>query len=265
MDTTELKECSSAIHTVAMEFISPGSVRKIVRHPNVDLKAEAESVPFKQGSIAIRSWGEGKPVLLVHGWGVNQSDMFNFIPALLEGGFKAVAMDLPSHGESSGETTDLDNLSDGVLAVGAHLGQLEGLVAHSMGCAASQLAISKGLAVTKVVMLASPHDYEWNLREFAKQRGFDAVQVEQLLQVLCDLGVRMSIRSADFVPGFNMPALIVHSEDDAVIPVSTGKELSDLWKYSQFWKVNGMRHRGLLKDESVIARVIEYLKNESKI
>ena len=45
-------------------------------------------------------WGEGPPVLLVHGWEGHAAQFAGFIPRLLEQGFSAVAFDAPAHGQS---------------------------------------------------------------------------------------------------------------------------------------------------------------------
>jgi len=260
MDGAGVTEISTEIRTAALEYVSPNGPRRVVRNPRTDVAVEVEKIAYRNGHVSIRSWGEGKPVLLVHGWAVNQTDMFAYIPPLLKRGFKAIAMDLPSHGESSGEYAGLDHLADGIQAAGAHIGRLEGVVAHSAGCAATQLAILNGMELAKAVMLASPTNYEINAYRHAKMLGYDAEQTQQFIQALADLGVRVAIKSIDFVPAFEVPALIIHSEDDAVIPISRGEELASLWKHSKLLKVNGLKHRGVLKNEFVISSAVSFIE-----
>ncbi|MDZ4838206.1 MAG: alpha/beta hydrolase [Candidatus Melainabacteria bacterium] len=259
MDGGGVKDVSSEIRAAALEYVSPNGPRRVVRRPKTDVVAQEQKVPYRNGHLSVRSWGDGESVLLVHGWAANQTDMFSYVPPFLENGIKVIAMDLPSHGESSGEYAGLDRLAEGILAVGAHFGALRGVVAHSAGCAAAQLAISNGLVLDKAVMLASPINYEINAYRYAKARDYNEEQTQLFIQALADLDVRVAIRSVDFVPAFRLPALIVHCEDDAVIPVSMGEELSKFWTGSQLFKVNGLKHRGVLKDESVISRVVSFV------
>ena len=56
--------------------------------------------------IATYWWGEGPVVLCLHGWEGRGSQMGAFAAPLVNAGYTAVAMDLPAHGNSSGDTTD---------------------------------------------------------------------------------------------------------------------------------------------------------------
>lgn len=249
----------SEIRAAALEYITPNSIRKIVRRPKVDVDPTITRVPFGDGTLSLRLWGSGEVVLLVHGWAANQTDFFEFVPALLARGFAAATVDLPAHGESSGDTAGLNLLGDGVLAAGNYIGHLKGVVAHSVGGAATQLALSQGLDAEKAVMLASPHDYELDVRRFAKRKQLNEDETAALIQNLEQMNVTVNVRSAEIVPKLKVPALIVHSKDDPLIPESTARELARYWPSSTLWLVDGMKHRGVLKDTDVIARVLEFL------
>lgn len=265
MERTEPKRISDEVRDAALRYITPGGIRKVVRRPKTDVESVHQMLPFKGGFLSTRVWGksENKTVLLVHGWAANQTDMFLYVPSLLDAGFKVVAMDLPAHGESSFDVAGLNHLGDAVLAVGNAHGQLEGVIAHSVGCAATQLAIASGLRVGRVVILASPNDYEAKTYGFAKHMGFSEEQISEFIAALREFDVRVEIRSVDFVPNFDMPVLIVHSEDDAVIPISVGEQLAAYWKNSIFLRVNGLNHRGVLRDKFVIESAIKFLADES--
>ena len=265
VDGISLKGAGKDVHIAALEYITPGGTRKVVRRPKTDVEATQEMVPYRDGFISTRAWGDadGKTVLLIHGWAANQTDMFPYIPKLLDAGFKVVAMDLPAHGESSFEFAGLNHLGDGVLVVGNYYGQLKGVIAHSVACAATQLALSNGMKVERVVMLASPNNYEAKTLDYAKYKGFNDEQTKEFIAALKELDARVEIRSRDFVPQFETPALIVHSADDSVIPIAIGEQLAAMWKNSRFLKVDGLNHRGVLKDELVIRSAIEFLSGNS--
>jgi pimeloyl-ACP methyl ester carboxylesterase len=247
------------IRAAAIEYITPQSVRKIVRRPKIDLEAQEVFVPFNDGSLAARMWGEGETILLVHGWAANQTDMFGFVPEIIARGLRAVTVDLPAHGESSGECAGLEELGQAVFAVGKQLGHLKGVIAHSVGGAATQLAIANGMDVEKAVMLASPEDYALGVRQFGKIKGLSPEETEQLLSVLESMNVKVHIRSVDLLPKILVPALIVHSKDDFVVPFSTASNLHQSWRNSSILELDGFKHRGLLKDPKVIEETVTYL------
>jgi non-heme chloroperoxidase len=69
--------------------------------------------------LAVDVWGSGRPVVLVHAWGLN-THMWNAqLPALLDAGLQVVTVDQRGHGRSDRPTTgyELDTLSADVLAV----------------------------------------------------------------------------------------------------------------------------------------------------
>src|SRR5688572_16623442 len=47
-------------------------------------------------------WGEGRAVILLHGWGGSAAQMTPLVGTLLERGFRVQAIDAPGHGESTG-------------------------------------------------------------------------------------------------------------------------------------------------------------------
>ena len=52
--------------------------------------------------LAVWDWGDGRTVLLVHGWNGNAAQLSAFVPPLLRSGYYVAAPDLPAHGASAG-------------------------------------------------------------------------------------------------------------------------------------------------------------------
>jgi non-heme chloroperoxidase len=88
--------------------------------------------------LHITDWGapDARPLLLVHGFGVNQTMWNNQIGPLLEAGLRCVTFDRRGHGRSDvpGRGYDLDTLATDIAAVAGHLNLSEAvLVGHSLG------------------------------------------------------------------------------------------------------------------------------------
>src|SRR5437870_2944239 len=69
--------------------------------------------------LAVDVWGAGRPVVLVHAWGLN-SHMWNMqLPSLINAGLRVVTIDHRGHGRSDRPTTgyDLDTMSADVIGV----------------------------------------------------------------------------------------------------------------------------------------------------
>ena len=66
----------------------------------LSLPTADERIDPGDGLIAWR-WGQGPVVLLVHGFEGNRAQFASFVEALVELGFTAVALDVPTYGESA--------------------------------------------------------------------------------------------------------------------------------------------------------------------
>jgi pimeloyl-ACP methyl ester carboxylesterase len=253
--------------TIALEYITPRSRRRIFRQVDTSVPCVREQIPFEGGQISIRSWGNGEIVLLVHGWSGNQSDMFDFVPFITQKGFRAVTFDLPAHGESSGKTASLDHMAAGIIAVGTHLGGVHGVIAHSVGCAATSIAISKGaLNPARATLLGPPESYEQFARQYGRARGLDEAGVDSMIQALKDDGIRVALFSSELVAKFDFPGLIVHSVDDDIIPFAVGQHVARSWPGCRLIEVDQLGHRGILKDHNVVNLVSEFItESDSKL
>lgn len=244
---------------VAREYLTPAGRRRVLRQPKVTLPRTDLSIAHGQGHLAVRFWGEGQPILLVHGWAADQSDMFSYVPALAASGYRVITMDLPAHGESSGDCASIDQLADGILAVARHFDPLKAIVGHSVGSAASTIAISKGLVVEKAVLLAPPESYENFARYFASIKGLTPQQVDQMIEHLQAIGVRVKITTSELASAFDLPGLIIHSSDDAITALENSQLITSKWANSTFMPVNDLGHRGILRDQTVIKTVCEFI------
>jgi non-heme chloroperoxidase len=110
--------------------------------------------------LAVDVWGSGRPVVLVHAWGLS-SHMWNAqLPALLDAGLQAVTIDLRGHGRSERPPAgyDLDTMAADVIGVLDTLDLDDAvLVGHSMGGAVVARAAG-GLGSGRIgkVVLSSP-------------------------------------------------------------------------------------------------------------
>jgi pimeloyl-ACP methyl ester carboxylesterase len=87
--------------------------------------------------IHILSYGySDKKVLLAHGWAGRRTQLFMIANLLLEKGFMVIAFDAPSHGKSTGKTTNLVEYIASIKAIIEELGPFEAAVGHSFGAMA---------------------------------------------------------------------------------------------------------------------------------
>jgi pimeloyl-ACP methyl ester carboxylesterase len=132
-------------------------------------------------------WGSGRPMLLVHGWGIN-SDMWEYqIPAALDRGFRCVAPDRRGFGRSDrpGHGYDYDRLAEDLADLLEFLDLTDVvLVSHSMGSGevARYLARHSTDRISAVV-LASP-TLPFMMRTADNPEGIDPAVLDYLMTAL---------------------------------------------------------------------------------
>ncbi|MGA7570216.1 MAG: alpha/beta fold hydrolase [Candidatus Aquilonibacter sp.] len=216
-----------------------------------------ETLDTPQGSIAYWTSGSGPAVLLVHGWEGSHAQMDAFVAPLLAQGARVVSVDLPAHGESGGITASPLDSGAVVAQLGAHLGPLAGAIGHSGGCPAIAIAMRAGLRVQRVALIATPERWERYVRWFAQEEGVDA---ERLIDTLRARGVdTASLVLPETVSAFDIPALIVHSEDDRTCKIEAARRVAAAWRGSEFLTVDGLGHMRILKDAAVVERVAQFM------
>ena len=112
-----------------------------------------------------KSWGEGRPVILIHGWPLSADSWDPISHALAEAGFKAISYDRRGFGRSSqpSEGYDYDTFADDLAAVMAHHDATDdvALIGFSMGGGeiARYLSRHHGKGVSQVALVSSVVPY----------------------------------------------------------------------------------------------------------
>jgi pimeloyl-ACP methyl ester carboxylesterase len=207
-------------------------------------------------------WGSGPTVVLVHGWGSRASRLSDLASALLGAGFRVVAYDAPAHGESTGRFASLPEFARALSDVALAIGPIHGLVGHSLGGAAIAMAMRRGLAADRVVLLAPPADVRIFSDHFARTLAIPPTvqqtmhrNLERRLRIVWDdLHIPSAVRELPAA------ALVIHDRDDADVPYAHGEEIVGAWAGSRLESTSGLGHRALLRDPAVIDRAVEFLR-----
>jgi pimeloyl-ACP methyl ester carboxylesterase len=215
-------------------------------------------------SLAAWSWGEGPPVLLLHGWESRASHMAGFVPELIRAGLRAIALDAPAHGESDGDTTDVMDYGRAVTSAAAHFGPLAAVIAHSVGSAAALYAYAHGVRVGASVQLCGPASLTRVLRRGGAAGGLDAAGIARLEVLMAEhLGSPLGeMELSSLYAGMVHPALILHDPEDRELCVSESHTLAAAWPGSTLSLVPGLGHRRILRDPSVISSAVGFITNE---
>lgn len=212
-------------------------------------------------NLAAHAFGSGPTVLLVHGWEGRGTQLGRFVDPLVSAGFRAIALDNPAHGESSGTRTDLIESTEALRKVGRELGPLAGVVAHSFGGAVTTLALERGLDAASVVLIGSPSSVEDVVARFGELAGIGGAAMRAFRAgIERQTGVKMKdVEIFERVARLRVPALIVHDRDDREVPFHDAERLLARWPGATLMTTTGLGHRRILKDDEVIRRTVEFV------
>lgn len=200
-------------------------------------------------------------VLLVHGFGGRAGQLGGFAAPLVAAGYRVVAFDAPGHGAASGSRSSLPEMLEVTKEVAARLGPLAGVVAHSNGAAAVVAALTQGMRVKRVALLAPMPDLESYISRLAAQIGFTprvAVLAQDRVEQHFDLPFS-ALKAETLAPGLTQPALILHDSADRVVPLAEVEALATAWPGAKLETSVGLGHSRLLRDVGTIASVVAHL------
>ena len=216
--------------------------------------------------IPVWIWGEGPPVLLVHGWGSRGARLGSFVAPLVGAGRSVVAFDAPGHGPARERLSSLPEFVLAIEAAAKEYGPFEGIVAHSLGGAATTLAMARGVRAERLVFLAPASDPKGYTRMFASLLEVpDGVRLRMERRIVQLFG--MEWEEFDVLAAAKKlaaPLLIVHDADDAEVPIAHGEAIVAAWPGAALVRTQGLGHKRIVHDADVVSRATQFLLASEK-
>ncbi|MGW4696934.1 alpha/beta hydrolase [Kitasatospora cineracea] len=213
-------------------------------------------------------WGDGRrPVLLVHGWRSRASRFTPYVRGLLDLGLSPVAFDAPGHGDSAGRATTILEYRELIGRLAERHGPFEGAVAHSFGTCCTLLAMAEGVPVGRLVAVAGVAEFAYLVDGFSTVLGLNdrlrADLVRRIERVLLpgagDIWQRFdATRRPELVTA---PILVVHDEDDDVVPLRQAHLLRAAYGERQLrlLTTRGLGHSRVLVEPAVVDNALAFL------
>jgi pimeloyl-ACP methyl ester carboxylesterase len=199
-------------------------------------------------------------VYLLHGWGGQGGRLGAFVSPLLDAGLSVVAFDAPGHGASGRGMSSMPEYARALRAVTSVYGPPHAVIAHSLGAAATGLAVHWGLRPRRLVFLAPPADPGSYVAPFAQALGLRADVVNRL-KARSERRIRFRWSDLDvrrMAPSGSLPLLVVHDREDPTVPFAEGTAIADTWD-GHLYQTNGLGHSAILRDPAVVAEVVAFV------
>jgi pimeloyl-ACP methyl ester carboxylesterase len=242
-------------------FFTPARERTSARARALLASGRRFDVRFGPSGLAAWTWGSGPAVLLVHGWSSRGAHLGAFVPPLIAAGYSVVAFDAPAHGDSPGRTTTIPQMAAALREVARVVGDVHGLVAHSIGGPVSSLALRDGLRARRVVFLAPAAEPSLFTQRFGERLGLGPLVVRGLRE-RAERRVGLSFEQLDLralAPTMTTPLLVLHDREDDEVPWSQGAAIAERWPGARLVTTTGMGHRRILRDPDVVAQAVDFL------
>lgn len=212
-------------------------------------------------SIEAWSWGEGPNVFLVHGWEGRGSQLSAFAAPLVAAGFRVIAWDAPGHGGSSGKRSSLVHFAWGIREMAEAVGEPYAVIAHSLGCAATTLAVHEGVKAERLVFIAPPLEPSDYTARFGEILGISERTLERMKFLIEERFLRKwsDYSLATLGKKMRVPLLVIHDIDDRDTFLWESEGLVAAWPGSRLVKTAGLGHRRILRDPSVLAMATEFI------
>jgi pimeloyl-ACP methyl ester carboxylesterase len=241
------------------------------RHKKIIGQAEAKILHFNGKNVFTYKWGEGKKILLVHGWSGHTGQLTKIINALLEHNYQIISFDAPAHGSSSGKQTDYLEISKIISQITKTFTNNEGfeaIIAHSFGVNFVCNALNNGVKTKKFIALAPMANVDRVYLNFKISLNLSEKVMKKLRKLQekkfkeCKPLIWENISTIWNAKKINVSTLIIHDKDDEEIPITEGLALKDALKNSSILITENLGHYFILENMSVISKMIEFIKKE---
>lgn len=249
----------------------------------IDLKTH-DGTPNKR--VCCYSMGEATAplVVLVHGWESRADHMLAVAEQLLVKGYRVVTFDLPAHGRSEGQHTDLLEINAIVSALlrGATNADAnacadfkglacEAIVAHSFGGVCATKMVADGVDCRSLVLISVPATFNGVFDKFVYLLDLSKRMQTGLKR---RIGERFDFATLDVWSSFctkknlaelKQDVLIVHDLGDPIVPVQEGRTLFDVASRrdsgvsQQVYLSAGNGHNRILSADGIVLEVAEFI------
>jgi pimeloyl-ACP methyl ester carboxylesterase len=220
-------------------------------------------IPSIQKEIVLYHYGNStKKVLLVHGWSGRGTQLVKIADEMLKLGYMTLSFDAPAHGKSKGNSSIMTEFIASILEIDKQYGPFEFAIGHSLGGMSVLNAIKQNLQVKKAVIIGSGDIIQDIIDDFIgklKLKSEYGVKLKDHFEA--KFGGKMNDYSAyKAAEKIEIPFLIVHDKDDEDVSVKAAYHIQKHLKNSEIMITEGLGHRKILGDDTVIQKIIEFIK-----
>ncbi len=242
-------------------------VKKFEKELRNKAKITKLKIPVFNKKIVAYQWGNGpKKALILHGWSGRATQLNHLIDSFLKNNYTVYAFDAPAHGLSGGQTTNMVEYIESIVAMDQAFGPFDIIVGHSMGGISAANAVArKNVRTKKLVTIGIPDSIEKIFYQFAEVMGLKPAIAELNIRYMKD---KLHTDIKHLAGSYNaqkirIPVLQIHDKQDKEVPFAEAENLSKHWQNGEFYVTDGLGHRRILRNPEVLQKIMDFAeKNE---
>lgn len=211
------------------------------------------SVQSAHGELRTYQLGSGPLWILNHGWSGTANQFFPLMEHIAAQGFTALAYDQPAHGESGGAFGHIPGFVEGLEAILDSVGEVFGIVAHSMGTASTIECRHQKAQQCRLLLIAPVLNYLDNLFGAVQRSGYSMRLFTEVVEEISQ-EYRYPIHSIDPYAKLAMrvtPTCIVHDKGDRFTRFEDSQKAADEMPLVSLTPTTGLGHGRIMKSDPV--------------
>ncbi|MEO0899803.1 MAG: alpha/beta fold hydrolase [Bacteroidota bacterium] len=237
-----------------------------MRDSEKELLASAEQGKEEIEGFQIQTYnwpGEGKKILMIHGWEGQAGNFAFIVDRLLPQGYNLFSFDGPAHGNSSKGPTSPFHFSQ-VVAEMIRRVEPDYLITHSFGGVATVFALSQNpdIEIEKCLLYSVPDRFKDRIHDIATMVGLpESVEAKLMVEVANIWGMDPESQNvSDLVAKTNVKkAMIIADRGDKITKFAYSENVAKKWPIAQFEAVEGTGHFRILKTEFVLEKMEAFI------
>ncbi|SDS09325.1 Alpha/beta hydrolase family protein [Formosa sp. Hel1_31_208] len=225
------------------------------------LTAYIEDVKYEDIKIVTYRWiGKKETILLAHGWESNAFRWKALIEHLKIHEYSIVALDAPAHGNTNGKLFNAILYSECIHAVAKKF-NANIVIGHSVGGMATAFFQSKYQlpSVNKIILLGAPSNFVGVFTRYVEMMGYNSRLARAMDALVLERFNEKPeyFHAARFLKDTIINGLIIHDEDDKIIPYNDAEDFNNFYKAAKLITTEGYGHG--LRAEVINNHIIEFI------
>ncbi|WP_338358193.1 alpha/beta hydrolase [Yeosuana marina] len=220
-----------------------------------------ETLYYDSHKIMTYKWpGNKQTILLAHGWESNSGRWKPLVKHLKKKHYTIICLDAPAHGNSGSAHFNAILYSEFINIAAQHF-KPDIIIGHSVGGMAAVFFQHKYQLqhLKKLVLLGAPSEFTGVFKSYTDMLSYNQRVIKQINKIILERfgALPESFSTATYIKKIDAEGLIIHDEDDKIIPYNDALLIKNNYKNSQLITTKGLGHS--LNHKSVTLHISEFI------